>query len=209
MKNSIIGSKPCPKCREMGRDQTGDHQMIFSDGGGYCNRCHYTSKGGSVQAPKEPVKRLLQRSSMELLEVRDLPIKPLLSRHINGNIASHYGVRVEFSQESGEECSYYFPITQNREIVAYRVRDLPKTFRNIGKKLKGEKVELFGQNVTPKGGKKLVITEGQEDMLAAHQMLLAKYPNFPPNVVSLVNGANIQGVADNLDFINKFYGELK
>ena len=41
MKN-IVSDQPCPSCREMGRDSTGNHLMVFADGNKHCNRCGYS-----------------------------------------------------------------------------------------------------------------------------------------------------------------------
>ena len=32
---------PCPKCRENGEDRAGDNLSLYSDGSGYCWKCHY------------------------------------------------------------------------------------------------------------------------------------------------------------------------
>ena len=37
----IIGDEPCPKCREKGRDKSGNHLIVFEDGGKHCNRCGF------------------------------------------------------------------------------------------------------------------------------------------------------------------------
>lgn len=42
---AITQNVPCPACQEMGHDSTGDHLMIFADGGQYCNRAHFHKSG--------------------------------------------------------------------------------------------------------------------------------------------------------------------
>ncbi len=44
---AIIGNKPCPSCRSVGQDRTGDHLVTFMDGNSACARCHLmvTKKG--------------------------------------------------------------------------------------------------------------------------------------------------------------------
>ena len=38
----IIGDTACPQCRKSGGDRSGNHLMLFEDGGAYCNRCEYS-----------------------------------------------------------------------------------------------------------------------------------------------------------------------
>jgi len=51
-------------------------------------------------------------------------------------------------------------------------------------------VELFGQTLCPKSGKRLLITGGELDALSAYQMLKEEYPAYNHAVVSLPKGEN-------------------
>ena len=42
--SDIIGDEACPNCRSQGHDRTGNHLIIFSDGGKHCNKCGHTVK---------------------------------------------------------------------------------------------------------------------------------------------------------------------
>lgn len=42
---NIIKNIPCPKCRESGHDKTGNHAIVFSDGGIYCGRTQFHKDG--------------------------------------------------------------------------------------------------------------------------------------------------------------------
>lgn len=210
-KGKIVGDTECPRCRENGHDSSGNHLLIFEDGGRYCGKGEYHKDGKpyimgdkGTEAPVSPPKRTLSKVGRDMAEIQDLPVAALTGRMIAKDIAQHYGIRVEYSEENGQERAYHYPITQKGKVVAYKSRYLPKEFAVTGKSLKGQKIELLGQHVCPKSGLKLLITEGQDDMAAACQMLWRKYPNFTPNVVSLVHGTAISSIADNLDFINGF-----
>jgi len=37
----VIRKEPCPKCRELGNDRSGDNLAVYSDGHEYCFRCGY------------------------------------------------------------------------------------------------------------------------------------------------------------------------
>lgn len=51
-------------------------------------------------------------------------------------------------------------------------------------------VTMFGMNLFSSGGKYLTITEGEEDAMAAYQMLKSASPNFEPSVISIPNGVD-------------------
>jgi twinkle protein len=198
--SNIIGDEPCPQCRENGRDTTGNHLMIFQDGGGYCNRCGYVKPSEGLEEPSDHINTGV---GMNVADVQKLPIAALTQRGIAKDIAERYGVRVEYDEGTGEEKAYYYPIETDRGVIAYHVRDLPKTFHRVGESTKGKQIKLGGQSTCQPGGKKLLICEAQDDGLAASQMLWRKYPNYLPNVVWLW-GANTKLITDNLDFINSY-----
>ncbi len=39
----VIRKEPCPECRRIGADRSGDNLAVYSDGHTYCYRCGYTS----------------------------------------------------------------------------------------------------------------------------------------------------------------------
>ena len=51
--SKIVGDMPCPECRRNGRDRTGNHLILFEDGGAHCNRCGY--KEPPTSEPRSPV----------------------------------------------------------------------------------------------------------------------------------------------------------
>lgn len=208
----IVGDSECPACRETGHDSTGCHLIHYDDGGKWCGKAEYHLSGEPYYVPPEGEDVIsgnamrservsTNEATMTLDEVQKLPVAALKARGIDKDICERYGVRVEYDTASGEEHRFYYPIMDKGKTVTYRVRQLPKGFSNVGESIKGRSVELIGQSTCQKGGKKLLICGGQDDMLAASQMLVRKYPNFPPNVVSLTNGENTKSVADNLDFV--------
>lgn len=210
----LPANKRCPKCAELGHDSSFDHLYLLDDKSGYICRQNgvyhepyyewISDRKSGILEFAEGIDEPNEYTTMTLDEVQKLPIAPLKARGIDKDICERYGVRVEYDTGNGEESGYYYPITEAGTIITYRNRVLPKRFSNVGQSIKGRKVELFGQTQCQKGGKKLLICGGQDDMLAACQMLWRKYPNFPPNVVSLTNGENTKSVADNLDFVTSF-----
>ena len=206
---TIVKDTGCPSCISIGRDSTRNHLMLFQDGGGHCNRCGYTTNRESevVNPGYLDIETVDNRSDMLTFdEIQNLPIHKLEARGIDKDVAEWFGVRTYYNPESGEQAGYCYPVTKDSKVISYRVRQLPKTFLNIneGGSTKGIKKDLIGQSKCQKGGKKLLITGGQDDMLAAFQMLWRRYPAYKPNVVSLTVGENIRSVADNLDFVLSF-----
>ncbi len=195
--SSIIGDAPCPQCRKNGRDSTGDHLILFDNGNKYCNRCNYKEYNGSTQ----------EEESIDTTSVADIKKLPCLAdndRGIRKEVAERFGVHTEVSEETGQPVAKYYPITIGSKVVAYKKRTLPKTFSVVGQKTKGLEINLFGQAVGSTG-KKLLIVEGEEDGLAAYQMLKDYSPRFEPSVLSLPTGAGtIKSITDNIDYISTF-----
>lgn len=192
MHSEIIGDMPCPACRARGRDQTGNHLIIFSNGNKYCNRCGY----------KEVGKEREGRTYMTLEDIGTLKSAPIPERKLAQVTCDHFGVKVGHASDTGEVNEHYYPITKKGTITGYKQRILPKQFSTIGD-AKGQ-IEMFGQSVCPKTGKRLLITGGELDCLAAWQMLKEKYPQYNNAVVSLPKGENTNSIKDNLEFINGF-----
>ena len=202
---TILGDEVCPKCRENGGDSTGNHLIRFADGGGYCNRCEYTEKSGEAVSPVAAIKLLKVDNMQQFNEITAFPTTAMPARGIDQDIAEHYGVRSSVDEATGTIDTHYYPITYKGETLSYRLRELPKSFSNVGKQsIKGIPVELMGQSVTPEGGKRILICGGQDDMLAAAQMLKRKYPAYWPAVVSLTHGENTKSLEDNMEYVNSF-----
>lgn len=193
--STIVGDEPCPKCREMGRDKSGNHLIVFSNGNKYCNRCGYKS----IEKSHSGEYHTQSRESM--MDVSEYGFAALEDRKIRKEVCERFGVRVGREGTHNEIDSHYYPVYKDGKITGYKVRVLPKEFRSVGD-CKG-KVELFGQSLF-KGGKKLLITGGELDCLSAYQMLKDKYPQYEPSVVSLPKGESLSAVADNIDYLNHF-----
>lgn len=148
------------------------------------------------------MKRKDSDEKLELHSAKQLPIKALVHKPISLETATRYGVKTAIDTETGEAEKVLYPYyDQDGNITGYKIRTLPKEFSIIGK-VKG----LFGQFQCKQSAHLLVITEGEDDALAAYEMLKQKGKNY--NVVSIPNGANLEGIVDNavraeLEFITK------
>jgi len=90
-----------------------------------------------------------------------------------------YGYRIgSYKGQKVQVATYY---NDNLEPIGQKVRDKDKNFVSLGHISN----RFFGQHLF-KGGKKLVITEGEIDCLSVSQVFENKYP-----VVSLPLGAGV------------------
>lgn len=145
----------------------------------------------------------------ELEAVLELSIRGDRRRKLKKPINELYQVRTELDP-SGKPIKRYYPVTEEGEIVGYKIRNLtvpkkdPKHFRSIGK-VKNS-CEMFGQSLYPKGGKFLIIVGGEEDALAMKQTMIAKNPKFDTPVVSPVTGepSTDKQVKENYDWVTSF-----
>ena len=169
---------------------------------GYCFVCGYFTNNPLNTISKNPPRpaKAVNKNLSSIEKIFELPCNDLKSRGISSHVAQIYGVRVEYSEEFGEEKKYYFPVTKNGVITGFHVRELPKSFFNIGD-VSGN-IELFGQSTIQQPGKLIIITEGCEDCLAAKQMLLEMNKDY--RVVSLPNGASWKAVQNNYEYLNQY-----
>ena len=128
-------------------------------------------------------------------------------RGIRDEISTMFGVRHSFTEDTGEVCEQYYPVTQEGLLVGYKVREVPKNFYSIGRT--GADCELFMSFKFNRGGKYVVITEGEVCALSAYQMLKdynsKRGSDFEIAVVSPTTGANSQKqIAANYKFLDQF-----
>jgi len=208
--SEIIGDKACPKCREKGRDKTGNHLILFKDGGSYCSRCQYTENEGTFSEPnanfgltptKEECISLVKKTK------EDTTFKGLKDRGLRQETLKHFGIKVSLSESDGESITaVYFPTFKEGEHLGYKVRYPNKNFGTIGDR---KNSDFVGADVCPKKGNKIFITEGEYDMCALYQTI---YDNCKPEwrhsiaVVSLLNGAKSvqKELLRNSDLLSKF-----
>lgn len=190
--DEVTGKEPCPDCRSRGADSTGDNLVRYADGHAYCYACDYRENGsgerkGSVSGNGSP-------PSFDRLEA-DYE-RGLSKRHISSATCKKfgYGVGRDFNDKPIHICDVR---TDSGSLVAQKVRTKDKDFWVNGS-LKER--PLIGMHLW-NGGKKLVVTEGEIDMLSYAELTQCKYP-----VVSLPNGAASakKALAANLKYLEKF-----
>lgn len=129
-------------------------------------------------------------------------------RGIRTDISKWFGVRYEYSQETGDVAKTLYPCTIGGELTGYKVRAHPKDFTNpYGETGKG--CDLFGQFRFKTFNHTLLICSGEHDQLAAFQMLKDAQKNKQYDPVAVVSptigegGAYKQAQAQ-YEWINQF-----
>ena len=184
--------EPCPKCRENGDDASGDNLHRYPDGSAHCFKCRYNEPAGG--------KRMPRKSKLTVEQVETYPLGSDPSRKLGNAIPETFGVRVSMDTTTGKPDTVYYPYfaKNGKDIVGYKVRGLPKDFSpsvgTIGK-------NFFGYNLRTKS-KRLLITEGEEDCMAAKYMLALS----DIDVMSLPNGAKsgVSSLKDHLDWLAEY-----
>lgn len=90
-------------------------------------------------------------------------------RGIKQYVNEFYGVRTKIV--NGQVVERHYPVTKDGKPSAYKKRVHPKDFTKGYLGYNGNDCDMFGSVRFPKGGKYLLICEGEEDVLAAFQML--------------------------------------
>lgn len=190
----IVGDTACPSCTSAGNDKTGNHLILFEDGGSYCNRCGH--KGNWKDDGIKPVERKPVTDS-ELKEIiqefNSCDVKAYTKRKIKKTTVERYGCRVGCSPSDRSSVgSYLLPYhTSDGKLTGYKVRLVDeKKFWNMGRP---KDAALFGQQLLPKGNfKKLYICESAMDAMSVYQAIKeswkAKGISAEPWVVGLPHG---------------------
>lgn len=111
-------------------------------------------------------------------------------RSISDETTKYFLVRHSLDGD-GDVDEQYYPCTQDGQLTGYKIRSVPKDFRSIGRT--GADCQLFGQFRFNRGGKYVLLVEGELDQLSAYQMLKeynkSKGSDFETAVVSPTTGA--------------------
>jgi len=170
---------------------------LREDGSSYCFSCGTNFRNKDIEINYEAPTVYNTTNSLE--EIETFRSYPLSSRGISHKVVDYFGVKMSVKPDGTPE-SHFYPFTRAGQVVAYKVRTLPKTFATIGD---FKDLELFGQNVAG-GGRTLVITEGELDAMAVAQAYFDKYNRSYP-VVSLPNGVNsVKSILNNREWVRQF-----
>lgn len=190
--DDVIGKEPCPDCKADGGDWDDDNLVRYADGHAHCFACqrHENGTGGGTgdadRSYTPPEFNPLERDTDRGLKARGISASTCKK--------FGYGFGRDFNDALVHVCDVR---TESGTLVAQKVRTKDKDFWTNGS-LKEK--PLIGMHLW-NGGRKLVITEGEIDMLSYAQLTDCKYP-----VVSLPNGISgaKKALAKNLKYLEKF-----
>jgi len=218
MASNIVINVACPKCVENRRDSTGNHLMVFKDGGARCIKddCDHVEPKGSrgkigelLNEEKKEAMTTTPRKSPGLKgkkngptfeEIRDnFKSLSVPSRKLKAEYLSVFGIKVEVDQSTGQPKAYYFPRHRDGKLIGYKQRPADdKKFFMVGD---GKDSDIFGQHLD--GGRKmLILTEGEFDAVAVSQALAADDTHW--RVASLSNGANTTFTESTFKWLDSF-----
>lgn len=146
--------------------------------------------------PPAVFKKSPEEVEREINGIINFPSKAFPSRKLREESVKHFGITCSVSEEDGETITaHYYPYTKNGKVSGFKVRLVDqKKFWGMGDR---RDCDLFGWNqAIGSGSKRLYITEGELDAVAAFQMLRdanksrAEYADLVPAVVSLPDGSS-------------------
>lgn len=182
----------CPACRTKGGDGSGDNLIMYDDGHGYCHACgHYESADGS-----QPVSAKVSTITKKFIALNG-KVEELQHRGISKSVCRQYGYKKAKHARLGGACEVANYFSEGR-LVAQHVRLKNKGFRWLGTK-KG--CGMFGQHLWRRGGKRIIITEGEIDCMSVYQVMSGKWP-----VVSIPSGIkdSENAIRENMEFLSSY-----
>lgn len=163
---------------------------------GYCFACdqyveHPYDKPASVETLPARKVKTPEEIELEIREVFSYPTVDVTQRKLRKTTLEAFGARVSMSEQDGETpTAIYWPVTKNGEQCGWHVKPLwEKGFPYfLGD---GLDTDLIGWEEAKKvGSKRLIITEGPEDMASVHRIYeMYGNPDWFPAIASLPRGA--------------------
>lgn len=190
----VVRRQRCPVCSSQGYDYKGDNEVVYSDGHAYCFACGTYFE--NAEKPVIPDKVEVQEPLPVPEDFAEGTPQALPKRHLNLDTCKFFNYCVGEHKGTPVQIAYYYGQTRTLQAAHYRTPD--KNFWWSGKT---QGVELYGQHLWRRGGKRIVITEGEIDCLSVSQVQANKWP-----VVSLPSGASgaVKAIKDNLEFVESF-----
>lgn len=187
-----------------------DAKQIYEDEDGkqdsYCFSCNKSERLFVDTVTTNSRSFIKMKQSLSKEEVSTYPIRSSNNdRGISEETNAYFGVRVSVNEVSGEVDTVYYPEYIKGVLSGYKARKLPKDFEqpSIGSI---KNCDFFGQHLcSPELGKKLIITEGEEDCLMISDVIFSRFKKRA-NVCSLLSGASSakKDFEKNLKFLKQF-----
>jgi twinkle protein len=198
-------NQPCLRCA------SSDAVQVYEEGPAHCFSCkasydyqkEYAKKHGKEELvyKTDNFRRNHYKKEISLDDVLALPARGIAERLITKKVAEFFNVKASYD-EKGDIDRYYFPFSNSdgTSTLGYKTKN-PKDKADMYSI--GEAKNLFGIEHFMNGGKRIVITEGEEDALAVAQTSLQKYGSIYP--VCSMGGVNQTNyLLKNRELLRKF-----
>lgn len=183
---------PCPMC------SSSDAYATYDDGVGHCFSCGKSKK--ETEMNENIVTTSVVSFSTSIEDIKGYRSYPLSSRGISQEVVDHFGVKMSVNSMGFPE-SHFYPFTKGGQVVSYRERNLPKTFRAHGDT---KNLELFGQSTPGLGRKRIIITEGELDALAVAESMMQNSGKIWGSIVSIASASNLNSLLEQREWVNQF-----
>lgn len=167
-----------------------DARAVYSDGSKFCFSCgEYFKSNGEKERPS----RAISRANVKLIDGEP---RILTKRGLSLETCRKYDYRVGVDRGKPVQLATYY--NDQGIPVAQKVRYEDKSFRWAGDP---KSAVLFGQQHAQRGGRRLVVTEGEIDAMSMAQAMGLRWP-----VVSVSNGASgaKKELAKHLEFLESY-----
>lgn len=184
-----------------------DGVQVYEDGAGFCFSCKkrwgdYSARVDGVEVVNLTSKSTFRESSKKvtdsLADVLEYPIRPLKDRNISREICDFFGVRVSFSEDQ-KIAHHYYPYEGGINFKMRRIADKKFFWVVAGKASK----DLFGRDKFNGGGKRVIVVEGEIDVLSVAVALKERYGKIYP-VVGLSSGTMTESLLLQRDWLRSF-----
>lgn len=188
---NFLRHETCPDCGGS------DCLAIYDDDSSFCfGKCQHEGKGSKGRGKGRSQVKV--KKNVKFID--EIEYRPLKARGISESICKKYDYGTGLSTFNDEEqfCQVATYRDDTGAIIAQKVRSSEKDFKFLG----GSAEMLYGRSLwRNKGGKKIIITEGEIDCLSVAEAYDGKYP-----VVSLGAGAQSarKCLQANIDFLESF-----
>ena len=151
-------------------------------------------EGVMTQEPRRKPRETLE-------EIQGLPMRGVRSRLISRKVAEFYGVRCAFD-EDGEPVKFYFPFSENLlETTGYKHKDI----RDKSEMYTVGSVSVpFGLEHFQRGGRKIIITEGEWDAMAIQTANEIIYDGRTFPVISMGSSTSVNYLAKYRSALERF-----